>query len=142
MTQQPDISGDLSAHLDQTHPSAFAAPIVAGPSVTNPVHATLLATSEHYRFMGSANTPIGIKRMTIALRGATSYHLSIPHRSRADATVDWDVTLAIQPGISEATVTIEDHAGNRTTVRRLLIARAFAAPTGVQPQLAGDAHQR
>ena len=141
MTQQPDIGRDLSGQLDRSHPAAGAEPIVSGPSVANPVQATRLTTSKHYRFMGSANAPNGIKRMTIALRGASSYHLSVPHRF-ADATVAWDVTLAIQPGISEATVTVEDQVGNRTTVRRLLIARAFAAPISNQQPFTVNAHQR
>jgi hypothetical protein len=91
-----------------------------------PVQPTLRAADARLRFWGSAEARQGTKTLTIALCGATSYHLSIPNRAKPESRVAWDVTLVIQPGISEATVTSEDFTGNRTTVRRVLIARTAA----------------
>ena len=128
MTQQLDIDDGRTSDRDWDRSPAVSGPGPLTLAVITPVQPTLQITSEHYRFAGQATAPIGTKRVTIALRGATSYYLTIPHRVRPDTEIVWDIDLVILPGISEATVTTEDHAGIRTTVRRLLIARAFAAP--------------
>lgn len=131
MVQRTDNDDHRRGDRDEGHPPSAPGSVQPVPVIANPVQSTLQTTGEHCRFSGSADAPPGTRRMTIALHGATSYHLTIPHRPQPHATIAWDVGLVIQPGISEATVTTEDHAGNRTTVRRMLIARAFTtAATG------------
>lgn len=96
-----------------------------------PVQPTLHLTAELFRFTGSITAPGRIKRLTIVVGGATSFHCTLPQQPASGSQVAWDVQLRIQPGISEATVITEDQDGIRTTIRRLLIARAFtAAATG------------
>ncbi len=133
MAQQLDLDGNQTDDRVGGRSPGVPGSVPHAMAVNNPVQPTQLSTGERCRFSGSADAPTGTKRVTIALRGATSYHLSFPYRARPDAVVAWDVTLAIQPGISEVTVSTEDHAGNRTTLRRLLIARTLAAPSGQLP---------
>lgn len=92
-------------------------------AITSPVRPTAVVTGDRCRFSGSARDAVGVTRLTITLRGATTGRFEVRYDPRPDEPAYWDLTLGIQPGITEAVIAAEDEAGNRCVLRRMLVAR-------------------